>query len=116
MPVHPCCSTAAPKLLPIQLRLSGRRLWQRIRSARHVCCRASQGSPSRTTAAIVDPGRANRLVLSPRKQAAMTIASFFQNLLDLFVSIQIPAGTVALVGGGVAAAFKLIHWHTLFEI
>ena len=46
----------------------------------------------------------------------MSIATFFQNLLDLFVSIQIPAGTVALVGGGIAAAFKLIHWHTLFEI
>ena len=46
----------------------------------------------------------------------MTIASFFQNLLNLFISIQVPAGTVALVGGGVAAAFKLIHWHTLFEI
>jgi len=46
----------------------------------------------------------------------MSIASFFQNLLNLFVSIQIPAGTVALVGGGIAAAFKLIHWHTLFEI
>jgi len=46
----------------------------------------------------------------------MTIASFFQNLLNLFISIQVPAGTVALVGGGVAAAFRLIHWHTLFEI
>ena len=46
----------------------------------------------------------------------MTIAAFFQNLLNLFISIQVPAGTVALVGGGVAAAFKLIHWHTLFEI
>jgi type IV secretory pathway VirB2 component (pilin) len=46
----------------------------------------------------------------------MTIAAFFQNLLNLFISIQVPAGTVALVGGGVAAAFRLIHWHTLFEI
>ena len=46
----------------------------------------------------------------------MTIASFFQNLLNLFISIQVPAGTVALVGGGVAAAFRLIHWHTLFEV
>jgi hypothetical protein len=41
---------------------------------------------------------------------------FFQNLLQLFISIQIPAGTVALVGGGLAAGFKLIYWHTLFEI
>jgi hypothetical protein len=46
----------------------------------------------------------------------MSIAQFFQNLLNLFVSIQIPAGTVALVGGGLAAAFKFIYWHTLFEI
>ena len=46
----------------------------------------------------------------------MSIATFFQNLLNLFISIQIPAGTVALVGGGIAAAFKLIQWHTLFEI
>ena len=46
----------------------------------------------------------------------MSLASFFQNLLNLFISIQVPAGTVALVGGGIAAAFKLIYWHTLFEI
>lgn len=46
----------------------------------------------------------------------MSIAQFFQNLLQMFISIQVPAGTVALVGGGMAAAFKMIHWHTLFEI
>ena len=46
----------------------------------------------------------------------MSLAQFFQNLLQLFIWIQIPAGTVALVGGGLAAAFKLIYWHTLFEI
>jgi len=46
----------------------------------------------------------------------VSLAQFFQNLLQLFISIQIPAGTVAQVGGGLAAGFKLIYWHTLFEI
>ena len=39
----------------------------------------------------------------------MSIAQFFQNLLNLFVSIQIPAGTVALVGGGL----QLLQVHLL---
>ena len=34
----------------------------------------------------------------------------------MIVTKQIPAGTVALVGGGLAAGFKMIYWHTLFEI
>ena len=46
-----------------------------------------------------------------RRQRCRSV-QFFQNLLQLFISIEIPAGTVALVGGGLAAGFKLIYWHT----
>lgn len=46
----------------------------------------------------------------------MTFAQFFLNLLQLLISIEIPAGTAAIMLGGLMAAFKFIYWHTLGEV
>ena len=43
------------------------------------------------------------------------MGQFFQNLLAQFVAIQIPAGTVALIGGGLAGAFGVVSWRHVIE-
>ncbi len=37
-----------------------------------------------------------------------------QNLLTGLQAAEIPLGTLAVVGGGLLAAFGAIYWHTLF--
>jgi type IV secretory pathway VirB2 component (pilin) len=46
----------------------------------------------------------------------MTVAQFWQNLVQLLTSIQVEAAIAAIGIGGLLAACKLIYWHTLFEV
>jgi type IV secretory pathway VirB2 component (pilin) len=45
----------------------------------------------------------------------MSFAAFFQNLLQLFISIQGPAATTIVIVMCLAAACKFIYWHSVFE-